>query len=88
MLGLITFLTTCEIETRAWTIKKGMTAVEAAAQIHTDIANGFARAEVITYDDFVQHNGRVHAKEAGKARYEGKDYIVHDGDIVLFLHSG
>ena len=88
MLGLITFLTTGEIETRAWTITKGMTAVEAAGKIHTDIQKGFVRAEVITYDDFVHYNGRVHAKEAGKARFEGKEYIVQDGDIILFLHSG
>ncbi len=88
MLNLITFLTTGEIETRAWTIHKGSNAQEAAGKIHTDIAKGFARAEVITYDDFVQYHGRVGAKEHGKARYEGKEYIVKDGDIVLFLHSG
>jgi GTP-binding protein YchF len=87
MLGLITFLTTGEIETRAWTIHKGTKAQDAAGKIHTDIAKGFARAEVITYDDFVHLNGRVGAKEAGKARYEGKEYIVKDGDIILFLHN-
>jgi ribosome-binding ATPase YchF (GTP1/OBG family) len=88
MLGLITFLTTGEIETRAWTIHRGMSAQDAAGKIHTDIQKGFARAEVITYDDFVAHHGRVGAKEAGKARAEGRDYIVKDGDIILFLHSG
>ena len=88
MLGLITYLTTGEQETRAWTIKEGSTAYEAAGKIHTDIQKGFVRAEVITYDDFVRYNGRVGAKEAGKARYEGKEYIVKDGDIMLFLHSG
>ncbi len=88
MLGLITFLTTGEIETRAWTIPKGINAPEAAGKIHTDIQKGFARAEVITYDDFVQYNGRVGAKEAGKARFEGKDYIVKDGDVIIFLHNG
>ncbi len=88
MLGLITFLTTGEIETRAWTIHKGMNAVDAAGKIHTDIAKGFARAEVIAYDDFVQYNGRVGAKEHGKARAEGREYIVKDGDVILFLHNG
>lgn len=87
MLGLITFLTTGEIETRAWTIHKGTSAVDAAGKIHTDIQKGFARAEVITYEDFVHYKGRVGAKEAGKARAEGRDYIVKDGDILLFLHS-
>jgi ribosome-binding ATPase len=86
MLGLITFLTTGEMETRAWTIKKGDTAVTAAGKIHTDIQKGFVRAEVITYLDFVQYKGRNGAKEAGKVRFEGKDYIVHDGDVVLFMH--
>lgn len=88
MLGLITFLTTGEIETRAWTIHKGMSAVDAAGKIHTDIQKGFARAEVITYDDFVRYHGRVGAKEAGKCRAEGREYIVKDGDIILFLHAG
>lgn len=88
LLGLITFLTTGEIETRAWTIPKGITAPEAAGKIHTDIQKGFARAEVVNYDDFVQYRGRVGAKEAGKVRYEGKDYIVKDGDIIIFLHNG
>ena len=87
MLGLITYLTTGEVETRAWTITQGMNALEAAGKIHTDIQKGFIRAEVISYDDFVKYNGRVAAKEAGKARAEGKEYIVHDGDVILFLHS-
>jgi GTP-binding protein YchF len=88
MLGLITFLTTGEIETRAWTITKGMNAFDAAGKIHTDIQKGFVRAEVIAYDDFIRCGGRVGAKEAGKARAEGKEYIVQDGDVILFLHSG
>ncbi len=87
MLGLITFLTTGEVETRAWTITKGMTAVEAAGKIHTDIQKGFVRAEVISYDDFIRCHGRVAAKEAGRARAEGKEYVVQDGDVILFLHS-
>ncbi|MBS0654862.1 MAG: redox-regulated ATPase YchF [Verrucomicrobia bacterium] len=87
MLGLLTFITTGEIETRAWTITQGSTAVEAAGKIHTDIQKGFIRAEVVTFDDFVHYDGRVGAKAAGKARAEGREYIVKDGDIVLFLHS-
>jgi GTP-binding protein YchF len=86
MLDLITFLTTGEMETRAWTIKKGTTAVEAAGKIHTDIQKGFVRAEVVTYEDMVKYNGRAGAKEAGKVRFEGKDYIVQDGDVIIFMH--
>lgn len=86
MLGLITYLTTGEQETRAWTISEGMSAVEAAGKIHTDIQKGFVRAEVITYDDMVRYGGRQGAKEAGKLRSEGRDYIVKDGDVILFLH--
>ncbi|MFI5334898.1 MAG: redox-regulated ATPase YchF [Chlamydiales bacterium] len=87
ILDLITFLTTGEMETRAWTIKRGMNAQEAAGKIHTDIQKGFIRAEVISYDDFVKYNGRVGAREAGKARSEGKEYIVQDGDVILFFHN-
>ncbi|MCB1109361.1 MAG: redox-regulated ATPase YchF [Chlamydiia bacterium] len=86
-LGLITFLTTGEQETRAWTIPSGATAQEAAGKIHTDIQKGFIRAEVVTFDDMVTYSGRVGAKEAGKARSEGKDYIVQDGDVILFFHN-
>ena len=86
-LGLITFLTTGEQETRAWTITKNTTAQEAAGKIHTDIQKGFIRAEIVTFDDMVSYKGRVHAKEAGKARSEGRDYIVHDGDVILFFHN-
>ncbi|MCH9625154.1 MAG: Ribosome-binding ATPase YchF [Chlamydiales bacterium] len=87
MLGLITYLTSGEIETRAWTIQKGTSAQEAAGKIHTDIQKGFIRAEVIAYDDMVCYEGRVGAKEAGKLRSEGRDYIVSDGDVILFLHN-
>jgi ribosome-binding ATPase len=87
MLGLMTYLTAGEIETRAWTIVKGSTAVEAAGKIHTDIQKGFIRAEVFKYDDLVKYGGRTKAKEAGKVRAEGKNYIVQDGDIILFLHN-
>jgi len=87
MLGLITFLTTGEIETRAWTIHKGDTAAEAAGKIHTDIQKGFIRAEVVSYADIVAYQGRNGAKEAGKLRAEGRDYVVKDGDVMLFLHN-
>jgi len=86
MLGLITYLTTGEKETRAWTVNEGATAVEAAGKIHTDIQKGFVRAEVIAYEDMVKYHGRQGAKEAGKLRSEGRDYIVKDGDVILFLH--
>ncbi|MCB1106871.1 MAG: redox-regulated ATPase YchF [Chlamydiia bacterium] len=86
-LGLITFLTTGEQETRAWTISRGATAQEAAGKIHTDIQKGFIRAEVVSFNDMVTYAGRVGAKEAGKARSEGKDYIVQDGDVILFFHN-
>lgn len=87
MLGLITYLTTGEIETRAWTIEKHTNAAEAAGKIHTDIQKGFIRAEVVGYNDMVTYNGRVGARESGKARAEGRDYIVHDGDVILFMHN-
>lgn len=86
-LDLITFLTTGEIETRAWTIRRGTNAQESAGKIHTDIQKGFIRAEVVSFEDMVRYNGRVGAKEAGKARSEGKEYIVKDGDVVLFFHN-
>lgn len=86
-LGLITFLTTGKEETRAWTIRKDTPAQLAAGAIHTDIQKGFIRAEVITFKDFIECEGRVKAKELGKARMEGKDYIVQDGDVILFFHN-
>lgn len=86
ILDLITFLTTGEMETRAWTIKKGTTAVDAAAEIHTDIQKGFIRAEVVSYEDMMAYKGRNGAREMGKVRAEGRDYIVKDGDVILFMH--
>lgn len=86
-LDLITYITTGEIETRAWTIQKGTSAQEAAGKIHTDIQKGFIRAEVVSYEDMITYKGRVGAREAGKARAEGKDYIVKDGDVILFFHN-
>lgn len=87
LLGLITYITTGEIETRAWTIQKGTTAAVAAGKIHSDIEKGFIRAEVVSYEDMVRYNGRVGAREAGRARAEGRDYIVQDGDVILFFHN-
>lgn len=87
MLGLITYLTTGEKETRAWTIHKGMNAAEAAGKIHTDIQKGFIRAEVVSFEDITKYQGRNGAREAGKLRAEGRDYIVKDGDVILFLHN-
>lgn len=87
LLGLITFLTTGKQETRAWTLKEGMTAPEAAGRIHSDIQKGFIRAEVIKYENFIKTGGRPGAKEQGLLGVEGKEYIVQDGDVILFLHN-
>ena len=87
ILGLISYLTTGEIETRAWTIRRGTKAPEAAGKIHTDIQKGFIRAEVIAYEDMVACKGKAGARDAGKLRAEGKDYVVQDGDVIEFLHS-
>jgi len=85
LLGLISFLTAGEPEVRAWTIKNGTKAPQAAGKIHSDIERGFIKAEVISYEDFMKSNGSmVEAKEAGRVRSEGKDYVMQDGDIVLF----
>ncbi len=81
-LDLITFLTTGEDETRAWEVRRGATAPEAAGVIHTDLQRGFIRAEVIAYDELVAAGSMEHAKAAGKVRVEGKDYVVHEGDIL------
>ncbi|MEB2680902.1 redox-regulated ATPase YchF [Chlamydia suis] len=86
-LGLISYFTTGPQETRAWTIARGATAGEAAGEIHSDIQKGFIRAEVVTLEDIVTYNGRSGAREAGRLRAEGKDYVVQDGDIMLFLHN-
>jgi len=84
LLGLQTYFTAGVKEVRAWTIKVGATAPRAAAAIHTDFERGFIRAEVIGYDDFIQYKGENGAKEAGKWRLEGKEYIVKDGDVIHF----
>jgi GTP-binding protein YchF len=84
ILGLITFFTIGEKEARAWTVKKGAKAPNAAGEIHTDFEKGFIRAEVIAYNDYVLYNGEAGSKENGKMRLEGKDYIVADGDVMHF----
>ena len=84
LLQLITYFTAGPKETRAWTIKQGTKAPQAAGVIHTDFERGFIRAQTIAFDDYVSLGGEVAAKEAGKARDEGKEYIVHDGDVMLF----
>ncbi|WP_286240024.1 redox-regulated ATPase YchF [Neptuniibacter halophilus] len=84
LLGLQTYFTAGVKEVRAWTVKVGATAPQAAGVIHTDFEKGFIRAEVVSYDDFVQYNGENGAKDAGRWRLEGKEYIVKDGDVVHF----
>jgi len=84
LLGLQTYFTAGPKEVRAWTIPAGATAPQAAGVIHTDFERGFIRAEVASYDDYVACNGEHGAREAGKLRLEGKDYVVHDGDVVHF----
>ena len=84
LLGLMSFLTAGEPEVRAWTIKKGTKAPEAAGKIHTDIQRGFIKAEIVSYDDLMREGSMVNAREKGLVRQEGKEYIMQDGDIVLF----
>ena len=84
LLGLMSFLTAGEPEVRAWTIKKGTKAPNAAGKIHSDIERGFIKAEIVSYDDLVKEGSMLAAKEKGLVRQEGKEYIMQDGDIVLF----
>ena len=84
LLGLLTYFTAGEKEARAWTVKQGATAPQAAGVIHTDFEKGFIKAEVISYDDFIACNGEAGAKDAGKWRIEGKDYVVVEGDVMHF----
>ena len=84
LLGLMSFLTAGEPEVRAWTIKKGTTAPKAAGKIHSDIERGFIKAEIISYDELIREGSMVQAKEKGLVRQEGKEYIMQEGDIVLF----
>ena len=83
-LGYISFFTAGEKEVRAWTIPRGFTAPQAAGVIHTDFEKGFIRAETIAYDDYVTCGGESKAREAGRLRSEGKEYIVKDGDVMHF----
>ena len=84
LLGLMSFLTAGEPEVRAWTIKKGTKAPEAAGKIHSDIQRGFIKAEIVSFDDLMREGSMIAAKEKGLVRSEGKEYIMQDGDIVLF----
>ncbi|HPP69059.1 MAG TPA: DUF933 domain-containing protein, partial [Clostridiales bacterium] len=84
LLGLISFLTAGEQEVRAWTIKKGTKAPQAAGKIHSDFERGFIRAEVISYEELIECGSMAAAKEKGLVRLEGKDYVMQDGDVVLF----
>jgi ribosome-binding ATPase YchF (GTP1/OBG family) len=87
MLGLISFLTFGEDECRAWTIRRGTNAQEAAGAIHTDLMNRFIRAEVVHYDDFMRDGTIAVCKEKGHWRLEGKEYIVKDGDMLTIRHG-
>lgn len=87
LLGLQTYFTAGVKEVRAWTMRQGAKAPEAAGVIHSDFEKGFIRAEVIAYDDFIQYRGESGARDAGKLRREGKEYIVHDGDVMHFLFN-
>lgn len=86
-LGLMSYFTTGEKETRAWTVPIGSTGPEAGAAIHTDFKDKYIRAQVVTFDDLVNSGSKAAAKEAGKLRTEGKEYIVQDGDVIEFMHS-
>jgi GTP-binding protein YchF len=87
LLGLIPFLTAGEDECRAWTIRRGTTAVDAAAAIHSDIQRGFIRAEIVSYDDLIEAGSMAETKKRGTFRREGKTYVVQDGDIINFLFN-
>ena len=87
LLGLQTYFTAGVKEVRAWTIHKGDTAPQAAGVIHTDFERGFIRAQTIAFADFIAYKGEAGAKEAGKMRAEGKEYVVHDGDVMNFLFN-
>ena len=84
LLGLISFFTMNEKEVRAWTIRRGWTAPQAAGTIHTDFERGFIRAEVVHFDAFVEYGSSAAARASGALRSEGKEYVVQDGDVILF----
>jgi ribosome-binding ATPase YchF (GTP1/OBG family) len=83
----MSFFTSGEKESRAWTVQQGATAPQAAGVIHGDFEKGFIKAEVVSYDDFVNGNGWTGAQSAGKVRLEGRDYVMQDGDICVFRHN-
>lgn len=87
LLDLVSFLTAGEMESRAWTIRRGTKAPQAAGEIHSDLERGFIRAEVVTYNDLVGAGSMAAAREAGKVRLEGKEYVMNDGDVVHFRHN-
>jgi GTP-binding protein YchF len=87
LLGLQTYFTAGPKEVRAWTVKRGATAPQAAGVIHTDFEKGFIRAETVSFDDFIQHRGEAGAREAGRLRTEGKTYVVQEGDVMHFLFN-
>ena len=87
LLGLFSFFTAGEDECRAWTLRQGATAVDAAAAIHSDLARGFIRAEVVTYDDLIACGSMVEARKRGLLRSEGKTYAVRDGDVIEVLFN-
>lgn len=81
---MVSFLTSGEIESKAWTVERNSVAPVCAGKIHSDFEKNFIRVEVVSYEDFVKYNGWVGAKEAGKTKDKGKDYIIEDGDVVFF----
>ncbi|MDF2630538.1 MAG: GTP-binding protein [Symbiobacteriaceae bacterium] len=87
LLNLMSFLTAGEMESRAWTIRRGTKAPQAAGEIHSDLERGFIRAEIVSFDDLVAYGSMAAAREAGKVRLEGKEYIMQDGDVVHFRHN-
>jgi ribosome-binding ATPase YchF (GTP1/OBG family) len=88
LMGLIPYFTAGEPEVRAWTIRKGATAVKAAGEIHSDIEKGFIRAEVVRWNDLLAAGSLAAAREKAQVRLEGRDYVVQEGDVILFRHSG
>ncbi len=88
LLGLMSFLTAGEPEVRAWMIRRGETALEAAGAIHSDIARGFIKAEVVSFEHLIAAGSLAAARERGQVKLEGKEYVVQDGDVILFRHSG
>jgi len=87
LLGLQTYFTAGEKEVRAWTVKRGATAPQAAGVIHTDFEKGFIRAETVSFDDYIRYRGESGAREAGRLRKEGRDYVVQEGDVLHFLFN-